>query len=173
MKIIKWLQALSIFLLSIISSSNLSALPIFVPQYTYEYKVKIVPLFNFNQSYIIIRINNNSKDANVTLYTSGLRQSDSRFQSLDLNSPTTFALGVIPYGSIVESKFYREEDNLFGLSQIKENCRNYIPTSIGKKIIFYSFAMNERIMVWSIIHDMKYLKISIFRQRNPYLSKSI
>lgn len=112
---------------------DLSALPIFVPQYTYEYKAKIVPLSNFNRSYIIVQINNHEKDANLTVYSSGLRQSDSKFQTLDWNSLSTFALGVIPYKSIEESKYYKKEDELLGQSQIRENCRNYIPTSIGKK----------------------------------------
>lgn len=133
MKIIKCLQVLSISLLYIIFNSNLSALPIFVPQYRYEYKVKIVPLSNFNRSYIIVQITNYEKDANLTVYSSGLRQSDSRFQTLNWNSLSTFALGVIPYKSIEESKYYKKEDELLGQSQIRENCRNYIPTSIGKK----------------------------------------
>lgn len=117
------------------------------------YKLKIVPLENFHDSYVIVQIVNKDKNTRDFLYSISLTQSEGRFSSL----VSQVNLNLIPYDSIRESKFYSKEFNSVHQTQIKENCRNYFPTSIGKKqySIVISDAMeglgtedNHRYAIW-------------------------
>lgn len=123
---------------------DLDALPNYVPPMR-EFKVNITPLDNFQDTYIIVKISNVEGRKDERIYSYGLRQYSSRFNDFISGGTSWIGLGVIPYKSINESKFYSKESDFLGQSQIKENCRNYFPTSIGKKsyLIFFRDSSKE------------------------------
>lgn len=93
------------------------------------FEMIIRPLEKFYNSYVIVQISNKDKKNKDLLHKISLKQSEGRFNSILYN----LNLNVIPYNSIIESKYYLAKINSLYQTQIKENCRNYFPTSIGKK----------------------------------------
>ncbi|TGM45992.1 hypothetical protein [Leptospira vanthielii] len=128
----KFLSHWLILLATLLIGFDLYALPIYVPSMP-EYKLNITPLVNFQETYVIVKILNGGGNKDETIYSYGLRQSSSRYQDFISGGISWIGLGVIPYKSISESKYYSKDKNSIGQIQIKENCRNYFPTSIGKK----------------------------------------
>jgi hypothetical protein len=111
---------------------------------TSEYKINITPLLNFRRTFLVIKIFRRENISDQTIYTYGLRQSRARIHSSNLNDNIMVVLGVIPYESIIESKYYGEDSKTIGQSQIKENCKNYFPTSMGNKNYWFFIQDNRR-----------------------------
>ncbi|TGK50044.1 hypothetical protein EHQ16_12635 [Leptospira kanakyensis] len=137
----KWI--LFIFVFSLFSILDLHAFPNYVPPIP-EYRLKIVPLEDFNETYIIVQILNKESKNDRLLYTSGIQQRESRFQSITLSHSPVVGIKVIPYSSINDSEYFLKEANSIRQTQIKENCRNYFPTSKGKKNYLLFFRDDRR-----------------------------
>lgn len=107
-----------------------------------RYKYQISPLNNFKNTFVILQITNNNKDRDL-LYTYGLWQSNSAFQRFNDYENENIDLKVVPYETIGESKYYLKELNTIFQNQVKDNCRNYFPTFVGKKFYFF-FVRDDR-----------------------------
>ncbi|TGM52037.1 hypothetical protein EHQ91_16620, partial [Leptospira biflexa] len=125
--------SLRLILVAIFSMGfDLYGLPLYVPPMP-KYKLNITPLVNFQETYIILKILDGGVKKDETIYSYGMRLYNSRFQDFISGGTSWIGLGVIPYKSISESKYYSNDKNSIGQIQIKENCKNYFPASIGKK----------------------------------------